>query len=403
MKVGLFMSNINLEYICTVIGNLSGIPIRVYQNDRQVFYYSIVKLPKDPLCLYINKLLKIKEHVGYFITPIFNYYGVVRSDETTIIIGPTRQVAANEQDLRELAFQADVPSVDTDDFVLAMKNIIRMPLDSIIQILFTINHILNGEQLSLKDIKIFDAEQENLKHLLAKESFENINDYIEPDDLTNNTFALEQTLMNIVRHGDTASLKQWIANAPAVKSGIIAHEQLRQYKNTFVVTATLVCRNAIRGGLDVHDSLALSDSYIKKCELLKTMEDITNLQYQMVLDYTERVERLRRGKQPTKLTMDVTNYVLHHLSEPIKIDELANALFISRSRLFAKFKKEAGVTLNDYILKEKAIEAKRLLRYTNKSIISISEYLGFSSPAHFSRVFKKYIGLSPNEYRERKQ
>lgn len=54
---------------------------------------------------------------------------------------------------------------------------------------------------------------------------------------------------------------------------------------------------------------------------------------------------------------------------------------------------------NDFILR-KNHEAKGLLRYTDKSITAISDYLGFSSQSHFSHVFKKYSGNLPNEYRK---
>lgn len=154
-------------------------------------------------------------------------------------------------------------------------------------------------------------------------------------------------------------------------------------------------------GLDVEDSLSLSDSYIQKCELMNNMERIFNLQYHMVLDYSERVEKLRLGKSPTKLAVEVANYIQHHLSEAISTEDIANALFMSRCHLSTKFKAETGETLVDFILKEKTEEAKRLLRYTDKTAVSISNYLGFSSQSHFSRVFKKYTGKSPNEYREK--
>ncbi len=392
--------SVDLDYLCTVIGNLSGIPIRLYQNGKQVFYHALVHLSKDPIVVYEDSILAIKEHVGYFVTPIFNYYGVVNADAYRIVIGPTRQLAATDQQLKELAFRADVPAVDTEDFVLAMKNIVPMPLDSMIQLLFILNHVLNGEALSLQDMKIFDTA---LPPLTSDEESREAEEREAFGDLSNNSYALEQTLMNMVRHGDTAELKEWMGKAPAVKSGIIAQDQLRQLKNTFIVTTTLVCRNAIRGGMDVHDSLSLSDAYIQKCELCGDMERIVNLQYQMVLDYTGRVERIRRGKDPSKLVVDVTNYVLHHLSEPIKTEDIAKALYFSRSRLSTRFKEETGITLTDYILKEKAIEASRLLRDFSKSIANISDYLGFSSPSHFNRVFKKYIGISPSEYRERRK
>lgn len=399
------MMSCDLKYLCTVIGNLTGLPIRMYQNKELVFYHSISKLAVDPIKLCLDNILAIESHVGYYVTKFFDYYGVVKNKNVMLVIGPSRQISGSEQGLRELALQIDVPSVDTDDFVLAMKNMVNLPLDSVFQILFAMNHIINnGEKLGLNDVKLYDSTQQQLIEKLQNTVLKNIDTQnVSPSEAHNNSYELEQNLMDIVRHGDTASLKQWIKNAPAVRGGTIAYEGLRQAKNTFVVSTTLVCRNAIRGGMDVQDSLNLSDSYIRQCELLKDTAEITNLQYIMVLDYTERVERIRRGKQPTKLAMDVTHYVLHHLSEPIKSEDIATALFMSRSRLSTKFKKETGVNLADYILKEKAIEAKRLLRYSNKSIIAISEYLGFSSPSHFTNIFKKYIGLTPTEYREHKQ
>lgn len=107
------------------------------------------------------------------------------------------------------------------------------------------------------------------------------------------------------------------------------------------------------------------------------------------------------GRTPSKLVLDVTNYVHHHLSEPVSIEEMAKALYMNRSWLAVKFKHETNMTLTDFILKEKTKEAKRLLRYTDKPITAISAYLGFSSQSHFSNVFKKYTNSLPNEYRKR--
>ena len=106
----------------------------------------------------------------------------------------------------------------------------------------------------------------------------------------------------------------------------------------FIVTATLVSRAAIRGGMDVDDAFSHSDSYIQQCELLSLPEEIMNLQYRMILDYTARVERLHLGKHPMKLTVDVANYIQHHMSEPITAEKIAEELFLSRPYLSRKFK-----------------------------------------------------------------
>ena len=164
------MENLDLQYLCTVIGNLSGVPIRLYERNTLKFSYSLVKLPKDPVELHREDIWNIRESVGYYVTKIFNYYGIINSDSYKIIIGPTRQTGNTEQELRELAFQLDVAPEDTQDFVTGMKSIIRMPLESIMQILCTMNYVLNGEKLSLQDIAVFDDQQDVLsKDAVAKQ------------------------------------------------------------------------------------------------------------------------------------------------------------------------------------------------------------------------------------------
>ena len=399
------MDNIDYNYLCTIIGNLTGVPIRVFRGGELIFYHTITNLPADPIAPYRDVILSIDTRIGYFITPTFHYYGIVSNNTNKIVIGPSIQTKNNDQTLRELAFQCDVPADDTEEFLAGMKSIVPMPLDSIIQILCTMNYVMNGEKLGLSDIRIFDSEQQNLKTKIEEEqttnNFNSDIENIQAQQAIHNTLALEQTIVNFVRRGDTVALKDLIDGIPAVRAGILAADQLRQLKNIFIVTATLASRAAICGGMDTDDALSLSDAYIQKCELINNIEHLTNLQYRMIFDYTERVEKLRIGKTPSKLVLDVTNYIHHHLSEPITTDKIAKALYISRSRLSVKFKQETNEKLIDFILKEKTEEAKRLLRYTDKPITAISEYLGFSSQSHFSNVFKKYTNSLPNEYRKR--
>ena len=395
------MENLDLHYLCTVIGNLCGIPIRLYDGEQLTFSYSFVKLPKDPVELYREDIWRIRNSVGYYVTRIFNYYGIINFGTQKIIIGPTRQTGNTDQELRELAFQLDVTPEDTQDFVTGMKSIIRMPLESIMQILCTMNYVLNGEKLSLQDIAVYDDQQDILsKDAVAKQDAQQYSEENIPLQDVHNTFELEQTVMTIVRKGDTAALREWIKAAPAVRGGIIAAEQLRQMKNTFIVSVTLASRAAFRGGMDVEDAFSLSDAYIQKCELLNSPDQIMNLQYHMILEYTQKVERIRLGKHPGKLAIDVANYIQHHLSEPITAEDIAKELYLSRPYLSRKFIEETGECLTDFILKEKTEEAKRLLRYSDKSLTAISNYLGFSSQSHFSRVFKKYTNQAPGEYRE---
>ena len=123
----------------------------------------------------------------------------------------------------------------------------------------------------------------------------------------------------------------------------------------------------------------------------------------MVLYYTQQVQRVRHGNFATDLVKNVASYVQHHLSETITTDQVAEHLYLSRQHLSRRFTQEAGIPLAAFIRNEKIEEGKRLLRYTDRSILAIASYLGFSSQGHFSRIFKEVTGMTPGEYREKKR
>lgn len=393
------MGTVNYPYVCKAIANLSVLPVRLYEGEKLVNEYSVVSLPADPMKPYREEILQIADHVGYFVTPRFFYYGVLNSGSRKIVVGPTAQVIPPDPSLRELAFQADVPKEQTQEFLDGIKALTRMPLYTLLTMLCTINHFLTGETLELNELAIHEHEQQRIKVAVERRRTERTYDS-EQIPLPHNTLQIEDTLMDIVRRGDSAALRQWFAQAPPVRGGVLATDQLRQMKNTFIVTATLASRAAIRGGLNAEDAFTLSDGYIRQTELLSSQASLTNLQYNMVLEFTEQVERVRRGSSPSKLRLEAADYVRHHLSEPINTDAMAKAFYLSRTHFSAKFKKETGETLTEFILKEKMEEAKRLLRYTDKNTSAIGAYLGYSSQGHFARVFKKFTGKTPSEYRE---
>ena len=396
------MQPLDLPYLLRSMGALSGVPVRLYENGSCVFSWFPVRIPKDPIELYRNEILSIAAHVGYYMTPLFHCYGVVNTADGKIVFGPTSQIMANEQDLKELAFRLDVPKEQVSAFVDGMHGITRLPAETLLQMLCTVNHILNGgETLAVSDVVIYGSEQETIKtNVERRRTMRVYEEPAAPQDM-HNALALEEALMEIVRRGDTAALKRWLSEAPAIRGGTIAPNQLRQLRNTFIVAVTLASRAAIRGGMREDDAFTLSDGYIRRVELLTDHGKILNLQYNMILEFTEQVEKLHRGRHPTKLATDAANYVRQHLSEPVSTEKMAEAFYLSRPYLSAKFRRDTGMTLTDFILNEKTEEAKRLLRWSDKSASAIGAYLGFSSHGHFIRVFKKYAGLTPNEYREK--
>ena len=393
------MKKEDLVYLCTIIGNLSGIPVRLYKNGQLCFRHSIVSLPKDPVLLEKKEISVPNEHILFHVTPGFFYYGTVCSGDCRIVIGPSRQAAAQDQELKDMAFELGLAADDVSDFISGMKQILRLPLESLMQMMCAVNFLVNHEKITLNDL----IGGENTLELEKKRSEERLSEKTVPPEELHNTLAIEQTIMNIIRKGDVAALESFAQDAPAVRPGMMAREQLRQVKNTFIVTTAEASRAAIRGGMDVEDALTSSDAYIRECEMLTDESQITRLQYDMILFYTQQVQRIRHGNYASELVKNVANYIQHHLSETITTGQIADHLFLSRQHLSRRFTQEAGVPLAAFVRNEKIEEGKRLLRYTDRSVSVIAAYLGFSSQGHFSKVFKETTGMTPGEYREKKR
>ena len=160
---------------------------------------------------------------------------------------------------------------------------------------------------------------------------------------------------------------------------------------------------AIPGGVDVERAYHLMDMYIQECEQLQTLKEINDLQYQMLFDFCEKAGETHI---PSGISADIyacMNYIRSHTNEAICLEDVAAHIDRSTSFIAKKFKSELGFSPGAYISRCKLEEAKSLLTFTEKSLTEISNYLCYSSQAHFQTAFKKKYGITPRQYRNKTQ
>ena len=93
-------------------------------------------------------------------------------------------------------------------------------------------------------------------------------------------------------------------------------------------------------------------------------------------------------------------YIQTHLDEELNRIKVASALYLNPDYLDRRFKKEMGCSVNRYILREQVNMAKGLLLNPKISICEIASRCGYENMSNFSAMFKREVGISPNEYRK---
>lgn len=100
---------------------------------------------------------------------------------------------------------------------------------------------------------------------------------------------------------------------------------------------------------------------------------------------------------------EVINYISAHWQEKLTLTQLAERANFSVSQFIINFRKRTGVSPIYYINLTKLEHAKYLLEQTAFPIGTIMEKVGYMDCAHFSKIFKKYYGVSPLKYRDKTQ
>ena len=121
---------------------------------------------------------------------------------------------------------------------------------------------------------------------------------------------------------------------------------------------------------------------------------------QVLLDifYTSRYD----SRQDISAEM-FKQYIDHHASLPLTLDELSQATHFSKSYISKVFGEAYGISPMRYHASVQVQMAKQMILFTNMSLSEISELSGFASLQDFSRVFKKMDGVAPSSYRRNKK
>jgi AraC family transcriptional regulator len=121
-------------------------------------------------------------------------------------------------------------------------------------------------------------------------------------------------------------------------------------------------------------------------------------------NYAVATEESRAGSPalPGFKLREVTEWMAEHVAEDINLDQLAAQVGLSKFHFHRLFKSAMGVSPSRHHINLRMNEARRLLRETKKSVVTVALDVGYTNPSHFAKLFRRETGLSPSNYRRQR-
>jgi len=118
---------------------------------------------------------------------------------------------------------------------------------------------------------------------------------------------------------------------------------------------------------------------------------------------TLRCERFERIDVPPHKIRVAMDYIETNLCDDVTLESIATAAGVSPFRFARGFKRATGRAPHQYVVMRRLEKAKELLRSTDRAIGDVARTVGFSTPSHFTSVFRRHCGATPRRFRENLQ
>lgn len=108
----------------------------------------------------------------------------------------------------------------------------------------------------------------------------------------------------------------------------------------------------------------------------------------------------RKPPEQKGVAHEAARYVKENFSREISLDTVARALYVNQTYLSFRFRQDMGMTFREYLNSVRIKEAERLLCNTDLTLLTITYACGYQDQSYFTKVFKRYTGMTPRQCRK---
>lgn len=170
---------------------------------------------------------------------------------------------------------------------------------------------------------------------------------------------------------------------------------LARFQQDFIQEIGFALKNA---GVPLHDLFSGTDELLRMEKAIRYVPDMLA----WVRACAGKAIALSRPEQAGKtVAQRVKDYVNHRLIYTFSREELARALQLSEGHIARAFRQETGMSISEYLARERIKLACRTIRQTGLPLTRVAEQCGFHDYPYFYKTFRKYTGMSPAEFQQK--
>ncbi|MTI57459.1 helix-turn-helix domain-containing protein [Geosporobacter ferrireducens] len=160
----------------------------------------------------------------------------------------------------------------------------------------------------------------------------------------------------------------------------------------------VLSRTAMRSLENIEIISQMRKKYDKHLQQIKK-EDPWEILKCFCMDCIEEYKKIRQSNR-RELIDNINMYINTHYKEDLSLNLIAEIFYISPNYLSSLFNEKNRISFSDYVQNLRIEEAKKYLRSTPIKVCDIAKKVGFKNNSYFVNVFKKNVGMTPNEYRK---
>lgn len=161
----------------------------------------------------------------------------------------------------------------------------------------------------------------------------------------------------------------------------------------------LTSRTAVSTGVSQERASQVNSSFIPIILSQNSIDDISSQLHEAIEFFQKEIQNSQIAEEPASIKT-IKQYINEHFHENLTLDMITGSAYLSPGYASRLFKKELNISIMDYLLKVRMEEAKKLLKIPDLQIDVIAARTGYADSSYFTKVFRKYEGMTPSQYRQ---